>query len=100
MPEWLQYVGYIAGAFTTGATIPQVVKTIRTKDAADISKRMYWIYLLGVTLWIVYGIIQKDGAIIITNSASFMLAATMLFLKWKYGDTNNASQSQLASSKK
>lgn len=93
MEEWLNYLGYIAGIFTTGSTIPQVIKTIRTREAGDVSVGMYLIYLSGTALWIVYGIIEKDGSIIIANAASGLLSIIMLILKFKYGkeDTKQPS---------
>lgn len=80
----LNYIGYVAGAFTTGSTIPQLVKTIRTKEAADVSIRMYIMYLSGASLWTLYGVLRADWSIIIANGAAILLTTTMLVLKIKY----------------
>lgn len=88
MEEWLNYLGYVAGAFTTGSTIPQLIKTLRTKEAADVSLKMYALYLSGTCLWIIYGIIKEDWAIIITNAASGLLSVIMVVLKYKYDQKN------------
>lgn len=79
MQDWLPYLGYVAGAFTTGSTIPQVLKTIRSKDAKDVSTKTYIILLISITLWIVYGVIKQDGSIIVTNGISVVLSIVMLF---------------------
>ena len=54
--EYANTLGLIAGASTTMAFIPQVIKTWRSKHAHDISLGMFAIFSLGVLLWLLYGI--------------------------------------------
>ncbi|MFN7117694.1 MAG: SemiSWEET family sugar transporter [Saprospiraceae bacterium] len=85
MGDWLNYVGYVAGTFTTASVLPQVIKTWRTKEASDVSISMYIIYLIGAILWVIYGFIKSDWSIIITNGITCLLNIIMLVLKIKYG---------------
>ena len=77
-------LGLLAGALTTVAFIPQVIKTWKTKSAEDISLGMYSIFCSGVVLWLVYGLIIWDVPIIVANAVSFSLAMTILYFKFAY----------------
>jgi MtN3 and saliva related transmembrane protein len=78
-------VGYMAAALTTGAFVPQAVKTIRTRETHAISFWMYVAFTLGIALWFVYGVALGSWPIIAANGVSFMLAVTILVLKVRYG---------------
>lgn len=77
----MEAVGFVAGALTTACWLPQVVRTLRTRSAVDIS----WIYLCilttGIFGWVVYGIGRRDPAIIVANGATLILIATLNGLK-------------------
>ena len=81
----LSILGILAGTLSTFSFIPQVIKTIKTKETRDISLLMYTILIIGFLLWVVYGIMRKDLPVIIANSVSFLFAATILILKIKSG---------------
>jgi MtN3 and saliva related transmembrane protein len=57
-------IGSAAALCTTGAYIPQLVKTWRSRRAADISGHMFALLMLGTALWLAYGILKSDWAII------------------------------------
>lgn len=75
-----EFIGLLAGAFTTIAVLPQIIKAHKTKGVNDISPRFFSILLVGVFFWVVYGIMKKDWPVIITNSISFILNGYMLYL--------------------
>ena len=77
--------GTAAACCTTGAFIPQVLKTWRSRSAADISGHMFAIMALGNALWLTYGIARIDWAIIGANAISLLLTLTMLALKLRHG---------------
>ncbi len=81
---WEQILGLIAGTCTTIAVIPQIYKSWKTKEVADVSPGMFVILLIGVGLWVVYGFTQKDIPIIATNGISFGLNSFMMYLMVKY----------------
>ena len=71
----------VAGACTTIAFVPQVIKTYRSRSARDLSLGMFSIFTLGVTLWLVYGVVQHELPIILANAATLVMAATLLVFK-------------------
>lgn len=78
-------LGTAAACCTTGAYLPQVVKTWRSRSAADISSHMFAIMATGTALWLAYGILKTDWSIIGANAVSLVLTSTMLALKFRHG---------------
>jgi MtN3 and saliva related transmembrane protein len=77
-------LGYAAGALTTSALIPQVIKIIKTRSAEDISLVMFIVFSIGISLWIAYGIAINSAPVIIANSISLLLGLFVLWLKFRY----------------
>jgi MtN3 and saliva related transmembrane protein len=77
-------IGYIAGALTTIAFAPQLIKALTTKSTKDVSLLMLFCSTSGMALWLFHGIQVKDSAIIAANSVSVILAASLLGLKIKH----------------
>lgn len=82
--ETIDIVGFIAALLTTSAFLPQVIKTIREKDTKSLSLPMYIILTAGLLLWLTYGILIKDWALIIANLITGLLALIILIAKIKY----------------
>ena len=80
-----EILGYVAGALLIISMVPQIVKSWKTKSTNDISLWRYIIYIVGVILWLGYGIILREGPIILINAVSLGLASSILYLKIKYG---------------
>jgi len=78
-------IGVLAGICTTGSLLPQVIKTIRTRNTKDISLLMYVLLTIGVVLWVAYGFLLKEFPIIIANGTSLLLTLSVLVLKIKHG---------------
>ncbi|MEP7237941.1 MAG: SemiSWEET family transporter, partial [Ferruginibacter sp.] len=64
--------------------LPQVVKIWQTKSAKDLSLMMLLLLMLGVVLWLIYGLVVMSAAIIYTNSMVLGMSLIMLFFKLKY----------------
>ena len=73
--------GYIAATLTTLSFLPQAVLTLKTKDTHSLSLSMYSIFTLGVLFWLIYGLFLSDKAIILANAVTFVLAASILYVK-------------------
>ena len=82
----ISLLGLVAGAFTTIAFLPQVMKTWKSRSAKDLSLGMFSIFTVGVGLWLTYGILINDLPVILANVVTLMLASTLLFfkLRWKH----------------
>lgn len=76
-------IGYIAGALTTIAFAPQLLKALTTKSTKDVSLIMLLCSTSGMILWLYYGILIKDPALVVANSISIVLASSLLGLKLK-----------------
>jgi len=74
-------LGYAAAACTTLSFLPQVVRTLRTRDTSGISLWMYLVFCTGVALWLAYGIARADAPVIVANLVTLVLASTVLLLK-------------------
>jgi MtN3 and saliva related transmembrane protein len=78
-------VGMIAGVLTTVAFLPQVLRTWRTRSTADISLVMFLIYVTGIVLWLVYGLMLNDLPLIASNAVTLVFSGTILALKLRHG---------------
>ncbi|WP_292390550.1 SemiSWEET transporter [Methanosarcina sp. UBA5] len=76
-------IGYIAGALTTVAFAPQLLRALTTKSTKDVSLMMLLCSTSGMLLWLLHGILVNDSALIAANSISFVLAFLLLGLKLK-----------------
>ncbi|MGB8542895.1 MAG: PQ-loop repeat-containing protein [Candidatus Acidiferrales bacterium] len=76
----LSYVGTLAAFCTTASFIPQIVK-IRKQGGEDLSYPMLFLYLSGVLLWLVYGLLLHAAAIIWANAITSLLVALAVALK-------------------
>ena len=79
-----EIVGMTAGALTTISFLPQVLKTYKSRSAKDLSMGMLSLFTFGIFLWAVYGVILMKPAIIIANTLTLLLAATLLYAKFKF----------------
>ena len=85
-------IGLLAGALTTLAFVPQLLKIYASKSGKDVSARMFVIFSAGVALWLVYGIMIRSLPVIIANIITLALALAIMALKIHYRrrDTTNS----------
>ena len=77
----IDVLGFTAAFLTTVSFLPQAIRVIRTKDTSSLSLAMYSIFTLGVALWLWYGAIKNDYAMIVANGITLVLAALILAIK-------------------
>lgn len=82
--EFANLIGLAAGALTTVAFVPQVVKIWRTRSTHDISLGMFALFSTGLVLWLIYGISIGSTPIVIANTVTLVLALTILYFKLRY----------------
>ena len=80
--DYIKIIGLAAAVFTTIANIPQTYKIIKSKSTADISGMTYIILLIGLLLWIAYGIFTQDLPIILANGISAATSILILILNY------------------
>jgi MtN3 and saliva related transmembrane protein len=80
----ISLVGIIATIFTLCSTVPQIIKGVRTKKMDDVSVWLIFVLIIGLSFWVIYGILRSDMVIAGGNTAGVTLNAILLVLKIKY----------------
>lgn len=80
----LTALGLVAASLTTFSFVPQLTRVVRTRSADDLSYGMFGAFSLGVTLWLVYGLLRDDLPVILSNAATLALSIAILVLKIRY----------------
>lgn len=78
-------LGWTAGAFATLSVIPQIVQVFRLRSAHEISLLFSSLLLIGLLMWLGYGIAKGLFPVIMWNSIGVILAGTLLYAKIRYG---------------
>jgi MtN3 and saliva related transmembrane protein len=87
--ELVDFVGYIAATLTTAAFLPQVLKVWRSKSTNDLALPMLLSFILGVGMWLVYGLLVKSTPVIIANAVTLVLNLVILHFKLKYKSSSS-----------
>jgi MtN3 and saliva related transmembrane protein len=74
-------LGLFAGALTTLSFLPQVLRTVRTRSAGDLSWAWLLLFGAGVAGWLVFGSLTADLPIIMANGITFALIVALVALK-------------------
>lgn len=83
-------IGLVAGALTTGAFLPQVIKTWRTRATRDLSLGTFALQGSAVTFWVVYGFIIGELPLILWNVITAALVLVIILFILKYSRTVSA----------
>ena len=78
---WSAVLGTAAALCTTLAFLPQLI-AIRKGRNAELSASMLGIYLAGLGLWLVYGLLIHAVPVIASNIASAILVSAVALRKW------------------
>ena len=82
--DFQQIIGMAAGTLTTLSFLPQVIRTARTRSARDLSLGMICFFIVGIILWLMYGIMACAWPIILTNAVTVVLASVLLIFIIRY----------------
>ena len=77
----IEFFGYFAAILTTLAFLPQLIKTLKTKKADDVSLITLIMFLTGVLSWIIYGYKISSTPILLANIITFFLNLLILIFK-------------------
>jgi MtN3 and saliva related transmembrane protein len=81
-------IGIVAGVFTSIFLLPQLIKIVKEKKVEELSMSMFISLLIGLSLWVCYGMLRKDMPIIVTNGFSVLENICILFFRFKYRKNN------------
>jgi MtN3 and saliva related transmembrane protein len=84
-PVVVDAVGAAGAVLTTVCWVPQAIKIIRERETRAISLPGTMLCVLGVVLWLVYGLAIVDGPLIGSSIVTFAMTATILVLKIRQG---------------
>lgn len=80
-----ELIGFIAAFCTTAAFVPQAWLTWKTRSTQGVSLGMYSVFVIGVLLWLIYGLLLGAWPIIIANLVTLALATFILAMKLRFG---------------
>jgi MtN3 and saliva related transmembrane protein len=89
-------LGLVAGLCTTLSFLPQVVRTVRSRHARDLSAAWLVIFSLGTALWLTYGILRSDLAVALANGVTFVLVLILVVAKFIDDDAERHASEQRA----
>lgn len=75
-------LGLFAGTCTTLSFLPQVIRTLRTRHAGDLSIVWLLTFAVGIGSWCVYGVLKSDITIILSNAVTLGLVLSLTVAKY------------------
>lgn len=84
-PFVIKLIGFAAATCTTVAYAPQALKVWKTRSTGDISLGMFLVMVLGLALWLIYGLLSGDAPLVAANAITIVLAGVILVMKLRYG---------------
>ncbi len=88
-------IGFVAGALTTLAYLPQALHSFRTRSVRDISMTMLVALNSGLLLWVVYGAWIHSLPLFLTNVFTFALAFPLLVMKIRFREVAGRGPTEL-----
>jgi MtN3 and saliva related transmembrane protein len=77
-------IGISASIFALSSTVPQIIKGVKTRKMDDVSVWLIFSLIVGLSLWVIYGIGINDVVIVGGNTVGVSLNVVLLFLKFRY----------------
>ena len=85
LSQVLSWIGTATGMFIG---VPQLVKTLRTRKAGDLSATTFILILITCACLLVRAIAIQEPAFIVYYSLLILINSLQLFLIWKYKNRN------------
>lgn len=82
----IECLGYFAGTLTVCSFLPQVYRSWKTRRTGDLSMSMFAILITASSLWMVYGALNRDWPVILTNGGMVTLNAALAVAKVRFGE--------------
>jgi len=79
-----EWIGFAAATLTTVAFVPQVLRTWQM-GGRELSWAMLGLFGTGVSLWLLYGILQPSRPLIVANGLTLIQVAAMAAVKFTAG---------------
>lgn len=82
---WPAVLGGAAALASMTSFAPQALKIARTRDVSGLSARTYALTVLAFALWLAYGVVRRDLALMIPNGACLALSGYILLMTLRGG---------------
>jgi len=80
----IELIGLTAALITSIGFLPQLIKGYKTKKLDDISYFMPIVLAIGMTLWLIYGLLINSIAVITANIFSIGCSISLILMKKTY----------------
>lgn len=80
-----ELLGAVAACITSLCWLPQLIKILRDRRAADVSLATNAAFALGVALWLAYGVMIGSWPVIASNAVTLGFTLAIVGLKLRYG---------------
>lgn len=94
--ELVDLIGFLAGLFLMISFLPQVIHTMRTKSADDISLLLLFFTLIAGILYEVYAFMLNLLPVVIMNGIFTILVAWQIILTLKYRQPASLNRNSVA----
>ena len=78
-------LSFTAAVLTTGAFVPQVVRSVRRRSSDDFAWAYLALFGTGVAMWCLYGAVRGDAAVFAANAVTLGLVAVLAGVKYAGG---------------
>ena len=78
-------LGFVAGALVTCSIVPQLIRVFKLRSAREISLLFTSLLLVGLIIWLAYGLSFRLVPVVLWNATGAALAAVLLSAKLRYG---------------
>lgn len=79
-PVLILAVGVAAAVASTISFVPQAIDIIRTRDVEGLSPSTYALTVAGFALWMSYGVMRGDWALVVPNAICLTLSVFILVM--------------------
>ena len=79
-----EYLGFVAGAFGACSLVPQLIRVFKLRSAREISIPFTTLLLIGMLMWLGYGVLSGLMPVILWNAIGAILVAILLYAKLRY----------------
>jgi MtN3 and saliva related transmembrane protein len=79
-----EIIGTLAALITTLCWVPQLWQIFHTRDTKSISFASQGAFAVGISLWLIYGVMIESWPIIISNAVTLIFILAILILKMRY----------------
>jgi len=80
----IEYLGYFAGTLTVFSLLPQVYRSWQTRRTGDLSMSMFALLITASSLWMLYGVLNRDWPVVLTNGGMVALNVALAVAKVRF----------------